>query len=517
MSLTKVSYAMINGEFVNVLDYGADSTGTDDSTSAIQAALDTGTSVYIPKGTYKITSSLQLSTNGQIVQGAGRILTILNWAGSTSDVVIENKDTTVRARITLKDFTIYANANGMTAIDFSYYDYSTIENLDIMVNGSNTVGIKLQGQALGTGPYYNRFTQIDMANNNVFGVTSGSIAWYLKRSATSEPGNYNGPNANQWNSGRISGFDKAFYCEDAIGNTFTGVITESIVTNHFEFGVTTPYYPSSNGAAIASATVNTLVDNSSLSCTANQFVNGTIYIYSGTGAGQYRQITSNGVNGNPFTVFPYWDVVPDSSSTYQLFNEAGGGNTIMGCYAEGHAPTAPTWLKLNPGVVSTYCYGGLLTSIGKIVDDPAPKVQNRLNPSGWADPMPFTFSLEDVADSLTGQALSPVGWLRNNFSYPGYWHIESIDIACNGAITSGEIKVWVTSNGVKINTDPDVHITSTSTYNTLGGSVGQRLYSSTAIKGSSLESQLGVVIDTVSLLPAGSLDLYLTLYVVNES
>ena len=39
MSLTKVSYAMINGAPVNVLDFGADPTGTTDSYAAIQAAI----------------------------------------------------------------------------------------------------------------------------------------------------------------------------------------------------------------------------------------------------------------------------------------------------------------------------------------------------------------------------------------------------------------------------------------------------------------------------------------------
>ena len=58
MSLTKASYSMITGAFVNVLDYGADSTGVVDSTTAIQDAVDfaapIGRTVFIPAGTYKI-------------------------------------------------------------------------------------------------------------------------------------------------------------------------------------------------------------------------------------------------------------------------------------------------------------------------------------------------------------------------------------------------------------------------------------------------------------------------------
>ena len=52
MSLTKVSYSMIQGATANVLDYGADPTGVADSTAAFTAALATGKKVWIPNGTY---------------------------------------------------------------------------------------------------------------------------------------------------------------------------------------------------------------------------------------------------------------------------------------------------------------------------------------------------------------------------------------------------------------------------------------------------------------------------------
>lgn len=73
MSLTKVSYSMIQGAYVNVLDYGADPTGVSDSWQAIQNAVDASIygntpstangskkSVYIPAGIYKITDTIQL-------------------------------------------------------------------------------------------------------------------------------------------------------------------------------------------------------------------------------------------------------------------------------------------------------------------------------------------------------------------------------------------------------------------------------------------------------------------------
>ena len=87
MSLTKVSYSMIQGAYVNVLDYGADPTGVLDSWQAIQNAIDDSIYgynaspqgnhqiVYIPAGIYKITNTLQLGYGtgftSVFLQGAG--------------------------------------------------------------------------------------------------------------------------------------------------------------------------------------------------------------------------------------------------------------------------------------------------------------------------------------------------------------------------------------------------------------------------------------------------------------
>jgi hypothetical protein len=56
-----------------VLDFGANTVpGTTDMTTAIQAALDTGKSVYVPQGTYLISAALQLKTTSQMVFGDGQ-------------------------------------------------------------------------------------------------------------------------------------------------------------------------------------------------------------------------------------------------------------------------------------------------------------------------------------------------------------------------------------------------------------------------------------------------------------
>lgn len=79
MSLTKVSYSMIKGAVVNVLDYGAVGDGATDDTAAIQAAINAvnnGTysgAVFFPAGVYKITNSL---TIGNISSSVARPIEI---------------------------------------------------------------------------------------------------------------------------------------------------------------------------------------------------------------------------------------------------------------------------------------------------------------------------------------------------------------------------------------------------------------------------------------------------------
>lgn len=70
MSLTKVSYSMIRGTPLNVLDFGADPKNVHDSSPAIQAAIDraqlTGEVVYIPDGNFKINTTLTINSQAGV-------------------------------------------------------------------------------------------------------------------------------------------------------------------------------------------------------------------------------------------------------------------------------------------------------------------------------------------------------------------------------------------------------------------------------------------------------------------
>jgi hypothetical protein len=109
MSLTKVTYSMIDGATVNVLDYGADPTGTSDSTAAIQAAIDyakqvrtvisTGAilnvtaCVYIPAGIYNISGITLHSSVRLLGESEGSVyLKYTGTDGVAIDIVIDSND-----------------------------------------------------------------------------------------------------------------------------------------------------------------------------------------------------------------------------------------------------------------------------------------------------------------------------------------------------------------------------------------------------------------------------------------
>jgi hypothetical protein len=75
MALTKAHNRMIDGAYANVMDFGAVSDGVDpttgtDNAAAFQAAANTGKTVFIPKGNYRV-STVTFSTIGQRVVGEG--------------------------------------------------------------------------------------------------------------------------------------------------------------------------------------------------------------------------------------------------------------------------------------------------------------------------------------------------------------------------------------------------------------------------------------------------------------
>lgn len=114
MSLTKVSYSMIQGSPINVLDFGADPTGAEDSTAAFTAAQLVGKNIYAPQGTYLL-DGLRIQNGVQIV-GAGYENTIFQQASVDTPAIncLSDATTGQLSSVTLAKFKVIG-AVGATA------------------------------------------------------------------------------------------------------------------------------------------------------------------------------------------------------------------------------------------------------------------------------------------------------------------------------------------------------------------------------------------------------------------
>jgi hypothetical protein len=108
MALTKATYSMIEGAFVNVLDYGADNTGATDCSAAIAAAIATGKSVFFPAGSYEIDTPVTISGGqGQILFGEGPQRTTIITPAAAAAFEIPSQ-----FMVGIRDMTLLGQATG---------------------------------------------------------------------------------------------------------------------------------------------------------------------------------------------------------------------------------------------------------------------------------------------------------------------------------------------------------------------------------------------------------------------
>lgn len=138
MSLTKVSYSMIQGECANVLDFGADPTGVVDSTAAFNAAAAAAKRVYIPSGTYSVSNVL--FRGGEEFVGESRIDTILEVNTNNTGAFYNDWTTSFVVQGRIENISIRAKsgvtgARGFIQLDNSTYTgYTTFCNVETWRN-----------------------------------------------------------------------------------------------------------------------------------------------------------------------------------------------------------------------------------------------------------------------------------------------------------------------------------------------------------------------------------------------
>lgn len=121
-------------ESISVLDFGADSTGTTDSTTAFNNAIATGKSVYIPNGTYSV-ANIGVVAN-MVIYGESRQNTIIQVNTNSASAFTCANVTNIRiSTMTIKAATGITGAKGYNQTDKSAYtSYSKFTDIETQLS-----------------------------------------------------------------------------------------------------------------------------------------------------------------------------------------------------------------------------------------------------------------------------------------------------------------------------------------------------------------------------------------------
>jgi len=270
MALTKVTYSMIAGAAVNPVDFGADSTGSNDSTTAIQAAIDSmsaGSCLYFPEGVFDF-DVVDFDVENCVITGPGIVKGTINIKDQSQGFIVDG--------ITFDASTISTTPRGITL------DTCTIGaitncfflNLEtaIFVNGSDASGqvsrITVSGNQYKNCSYF-------ISTEQVTGFTFGVADWIVSN-----------------NSGNAL-VDHVFM------NTFDGVT----INDNVFFGSANPDY-TRNGIRLVYGTWTTIHDNKffesgSESIYIDQITNVNIHDNLHAWSGEYIQTDAIYIKGVP--------------------------------------------------------------------------------------------------------------------------------------------------------------------------------------------------------------------------
>ena len=190
MSLTKASYSMITGAPANVLDYGADLTGTTDSAPAFTAALAASSLVYIPNGTYRLNSTITLSSE-KVIYGAGYDCTIINSYAAASPCFQTTPGVLCDAS-QMRGFRVTAKSSATAIFDFSTARNCVFDRLQAIMNertgGAGCTGFKFAKTTLAVANYYNHLSNSYSFDLGATAASSNSLV--LGRAGDGANSNY---------------------------------------------------------------------------------------------------------------------------------------------------------------------------------------------------------------------------------------------------------------------------------------------------------------------------------------
>lgn len=183
MSLTKVSYSMIAGAPVNVLDYGADSSGLTDSSAAIQAAFDAGNNIFFPAGTYLMNTAVTKTANNVFVDFGDA--TFVNGGAQWLFEFGTAGDTATYTGLTLLNGK-FTQGNAATSSNLNYIKIAGTSQF--LVKNCRMNNVSNGGLYVHTGCSYGVIDSIVMVGKTNYSTTRG--IWLIADTATGYASQY---------------------------------------------------------------------------------------------------------------------------------------------------------------------------------------------------------------------------------------------------------------------------------------------------------------------------------------
>lgn len=133
MSLTKVSYSMLYGSPVNVVDYATGSGTVSDPYVGWDTAITWSpfTEYYFPEGVFQYSTSLELAYPGIMLRGSGAG-TVLHFTGTSVCVRFDRAGLSEVYNITMQDFLIKGNPNATYGIYLSNCHHTCFKNISVI-------------------------------------------------------------------------------------------------------------------------------------------------------------------------------------------------------------------------------------------------------------------------------------------------------------------------------------------------------------------------------------------------
>lgn len=176
--LTKVT-----DPWVDVRAYGAVGDGSTDDTTAIQGAIDAvnaagGGVVYLPKGTYKVTTFITLKSNVTL-EGEGDTSVIKGVFASATNRIITSSDSVQQTNIKIKNLKVdRTGANAQHGIHLGGITNLEIDRVTVYGQGSTTCGaIAISGfDGFAVNQSVNvKVTNCYLEESNNFGIAFGNV------------------------------------------------------------------------------------------------------------------------------------------------------------------------------------------------------------------------------------------------------------------------------------------------------------------------------------------------------